>query len=190
MDPIALKSQHKQQIIFDEAVQMFESRCELLSHFCCQCCHMIGMTIQPSCNNESICTTCQASHANREDTIKNLPIWYNENNEVQYQLPKELKCLREGEKLLIQQVAAYVPLLHLKDGQIGSRGHVCFFVQDISSICNVLPRLPNNVHFVKVVKKYLQESEQVSSERVVIRKQVVLDALRWLKQYDVKYAHI
>ena len=109
MDPIVLKNQHKQEIIFDEAAQMFESRCELLSHFCCQCCHMIGMTIRPSRNNESICTTCQASHANREDMIKNLPIWYDKKGAVQFHLPDELKCLREGEKLLIQQVAVYVP---------------------------------------------------------------------------------
>ena len=92
MDPIALKSQHKQQIIFDEAVQMCESKCQSLSHFCCQCCQMTGMTIRPSCKNKFICTTCQASHANRENTIKNPLIWYNENNDVQYHLPKQLKC--------------------------------------------------------------------------------------------------
>ena len=70
----------------------------------------------------------------------------------EFPITDELKCLMEGEKLLIQQVAAYVPLLHLQNGQIGSRGHVCSFVQDISSICTVLPRLPDDVHFVKVVK--------------------------------------
>ena len=99
MDHIVLKNQQKQQMIFDEAVQMIEFTCQSLSHFCCQCCQMTGMTIRPSWKNGSICTTCQASHANRKDMIKNLPIWYNENNEVQYELPKQLKCLREGEKL-------------------------------------------------------------------------------------------
>ena len=87
---------------------------------------------------------------------KDLPIWYDKEGNVQYYLPPELTCLQEGEKLLIQQVAVYVPLLHLKDGQIGSRGHVCSFVQDISSICTILLRLFNDVQFVKVVKKYLQ----------------------------------
>ena len=85
---------------------------------------------------------------------KNLPVWYNKDI-VQYHLPEQLQCLREGEKLLIQQVAAYVPLLHLKDGQIESIGHVCSFVQEISSICAVLPRLPDDDKFVKVVKKCL-----------------------------------
>ena len=50
---------------------------------------------------------------------EDLPIWYDKEGIVQFLLPEELKCLREGEKLLIQQVAAYVPLLHLRDGQIG-----------------------------------------------------------------------
>ena len=84
---------------------------------------------------------------------------------MQYHLPKQLKCLHECEKLLIQQVAVYVPLLHLQDDQIGSRGHVCSFVQDISSIYTVVSRLPDDVHFVKVVKKYLQEGGQISSNK-------------------------
>ena len=103
---------------------------------------------------------------------KNLPIWYNKDRVVQYYLPEELQCLQEGEKLLIQQVAAYVPLLHLKDGQIGSIGHVCSFVQDRSSICTVLPRLPDDVQFVKVVKKYLQEGGEVGSKMFVVRKRL------------------
>ena len=146
--------QSNQLLIFDNAVQLFESRCQALSHFCCQNCQMTGISIRPSKRNGSICTMCQASKAKMENVNENLPIWYDKKGKVQYHLPEQLKTLHEGEKLLIQQVAAYVPLLPLKDGQIGSRGHVCSFVQDISSICTVLPRLPNDVQFVKVVKKY------------------------------------
>ena len=143
--PSTLKNPSNQQLNFDEAVQLFERQCESLSHFCCQNCHMTGIIIRPSYKEESLCKMCQASHTNKENMNKNLPIWYDKKGIVQYHLPEELQCLREGEKLLIQQVAAYVPLLHLKDGQIGSRGHVCSFVQDISSICTVLPRLPDDV---------------------------------------------
>ncbi len=138
--------------VFTDVVQEFESKCQALSHFCCQCCQMTGITIKSSHKNGALCTTCQGNKTRNENKIKDLPIWFDKNGLVQYHLPKELQNLREGEKLLIQQVSAYVPLLHLKDGQIGSRGHVCSFVQDISSICTVLPRLPNDVHFIKVVK--------------------------------------
>ena len=175
---------------FDRVVQEFESKCQDISPFYCQCCQMIGIAIKPSHKNESLCTTCQANKAWNENKIKDLPIWFDKHGIVQYHLPKELQNLREGEKLLIQQVSAYVPLLHLKDGQIGSKGHVCSFVQDISSICTVLPRLPNDVHFIKVVKKYIQDGGEVASKMFTIRKNAVLDALRWLKEHNIEYANI
>src|SRR5688500_17286226 len=151
---------------------------------------MTGITIRQSSKNEILFTTCHASHENKEFTNNDLPIWYDKNKIVQFHLPQELKCLREGEKLLIQQVAAYVPLLHLRDGQIGSRGHVCSFVQDITSICTVLPRLPDDVQFVKVVKKYLQDGGEIASKTFLVRKKVVLDALKWLKEYNMEYKNI
>ena len=175
---------------FQNAVQEFETKCQAISHFYCQSCQRIGITIKQSHKNESLCTLCQGSKSKNENRIEDFPIWFDKHGLVQYHLPKELQNLREGEKLLIQQVSAYVPLLHLKDGQIGSRGHVCSFVQDISSICTVLPRLPNDVHFIKVVKKYLQEGGEVVSKMFSIRKDSVLDALRWLKEHNLEYTNI
>ena len=92
--------------VFTDAVQEFESKCQALSHFCCQCCQMTGITIKPSKTNGTLCTTCQGSKTRKENKIKNLPIWFDKNGMVQYHLPKELQNLREGEKLLIQQVSA------------------------------------------------------------------------------------
>ena len=189
-DNTAYKSPSSQSIIFEEAVKSFEDQCQSIKHFCCQNCQMTGISLKPSQRNPLICSTCQASGTNGQDKVKDLPIWYDEKKNVQFYLPDELKCLREGEKLLIQQVAAYVPLQHLQSGQIGSRGHVCSFVQDISSICTVLPRLPDDVQFVKVVKKYLQEGGQIGSKMFVVRKKAVLDALKWLKKYNVEYSNI
>ena len=124
-DDVTPEDESQHLSFFDKAVLLFESRCQALSHFCCQSCQMTGITIKQSFNNKFLCTKCQASHTNKENNIKDLPIWYDKNEIPQYYLPEQLQSLREGEKLLIQQVAAYVPLLHLKDGQIGSRGHVC-----------------------------------------------------------------
>ena len=83
-----------------------------------------------------------------------LPVWYDEAGQVQYHVPPQLSCLREGEKLLIQQVAVYVPLHHLMYGQIGCRGHIVSFPQNISSVCKTLPRLPSNVSTVRVIKRF------------------------------------
>jgi hypothetical protein len=151
---------------------------------------MTGITMMPSHKNDLLCTLCQASCTKKEKMEKDLPIWYDKKGIVQYNLPPQLKSLREGEKLLIQQVSAYVPLLHLKNGQIGSRGHVCSFVQDISSICTVLPRLPDDIHFIKVVKNYLQEGGERASKTFTVRKHAVLHALEWLKEYNVEYSNI
>ena len=57
-------------------------------------------------------------------------------------------------------------------------------------ICTTLPRLPDDVHFIKVVKKYLREGGEVASKSFTVRKQVVLDALKWLKEYNVEYKNI
>ena len=184
------EDQSNKMSIFGNAVKEFESKCEALSNFCCQACQKTGISIKQSCYNNQICTMCYASYTNKEQLEKELPIWYDKAGAVQYNLPPQLTCLQEGEKLLIQQVAAYVPLLHLKSGQIGSRGHVCSFVQDLSSVCKILPRLPNDVHFVKVVKKYLQECGEVASKTFTVRKQVVLEALEWLKENNVEYKDI
>jgi tRNA1(Val) A37 N6-methylase TrmN6 len=43
---------------------------------------------------------------------------------------------------------------------------------------------------VKVVKKYLQEGGEISSKMFVVRKKSVLDALEWLKKYNVEYSNI
>jgi hypothetical protein len=74
---------------------------------------MTGISIKQSFRIKFLCPTCQASQATEENMKKELPIWLDKEGIVQYNLPEQLKCLREGEKLLIQQVAVYVPLLHL-----------------------------------------------------------------------------
>jgi hypothetical protein len=190
VENVTPNNQTNKKCIFEEVLQEFESKCQCISHFCCQSCYKTGISIKPSCINKQICTTCQAQKTSKERMEKDLPIWYDKNNIVQYQLPSELKCLCEGEKLLLQQVSPYVPLLHLKDGQIGSRGHVCSFAQDITEPCSVLPRLPDDVQFVKVVKQYHEEGGKIASKSFTIRKKAVLDALKWLKQYNVEYKHI
>ena len=162
------------KLIFEEAVQEFESKCQALSHFCFQSCQMTGITMRPSHKNGLLCTTCQASCTNKEKIEKDLPIWYDKNKIVQYNLPEQLNCLREGEKLLIQQISAYVPLLHLKNGQIGSRGHVCSFVQDISSICTKLPRLPDDIQFIKVVKNIYKKVVKLLVKHLPLEKKLFL----------------
>ena len=151
---------------------------------------MTGIAIKQSQINKKLCTTCHRSKLNQEDMDKYLPVWYDKKGKVQYQLSLQLQGLHEGEKLMLQQVSPYVPLIHLKDCQIGSRGHVCSFVQEISEICTVLPRLPDDIQFVKVVKQFHKEGGEIGSKTFTIRKKAVLDALKWLKEYNIDYKDI
>jgi hypothetical protein len=70
-----------------------------------------------------------------------------------YNAPKELQNLTIAEKLLIQRVSPLVPVIHIRNGILGSRGHIVSFFQDISSIAKVLPRLHSEVQVVKVIRE-------------------------------------
>ena len=122
-----------------------------------------------------------------------MPIWYEDSSNKQkarFDLPSELSNLREGEKLLLQQISCYVPLQHLKQGQIGSKGHVCCFEQTIDEVCTILPRLPKDVKIVRVIKKYRKEGAEIGKKTFCIRRTVVLNALYWLKKHNIEYADI
>jgi hypothetical protein len=44
-----------------------------------------------------------------------------------FDLPKELAHLTMAEKLLIQRVSPLVPVIHIKNGILGVRGHIVSF---------------------------------------------------------------
>jgi hypothetical protein len=49
------------------------------------------------------------------------------NNIIKYTLPSELQHLTLAEKLLIQHISPLVPVVHIKNGILGTRGHVVSF---------------------------------------------------------------
>ena len=98
-----------------------------------------------------------------------LPTW-NDGNIERYDIPLELQNLREGEKLLIQKVSVYVPLLHLQYGQLGIKGHVCCFPQDVQEVCTVLPCLPKQLTIVKVVQRYKKQEYLAMVEMISVQK--------------------
>jgi hypothetical protein len=136
------------------------------------------------------CQDCLGQNNWSIDARKMLPVWIDEQNHLQYHVPPQLSCLREGEKLLIQQVSVYVPLHHLMYGQIGCRGHIVSFPQDVTSVYRTLPRLPEDVLVVRVIKRFKLGDGEVSSKSFKIRKHIVLSALIWLKRFNVQYKDI
>ncbi len=106
-------------------------------------------------------------------------------------MPTELEDLSDAEKMLIQRVSPFIPLYHIKNETFGIKVHVCSFPQEISSICQKLPRLPSDVTVVKLVHTFQREISGDMCNRVFkVRKQKVLTALHWLKKYHKGYSDI
>ena len=76
-----------------------------------------------------------------------------------------------------------VPLHHIRNGTLGIKGHVFSFVQDISEVATVLPRLPSNVKAVKMIRTYTGSDGKPTTKTFVINRKRVLRALRWLIRY-------
>ena len=116
-----------------------------------------------------------------------LPVWFDENHQVQYHVPQELQNLRLGEQLLIQRLSCFVPIVHIKHGIMGLHGNCVCFRQDIVDICNILPRTRANA--IKIIRSY-NNKDLVGIQNIdvfMIRKDIVLRALKWLKKFHKWY---
>ena len=176
---------------FVEQVCNFEKEMFNIHPKHCKICHQRRLNLQMA--KKDICSRCNRekseehkfSHGNSA-----LPTWIDSDGNVRYSIPMELSELTLAEKLLIQKVSPLIPVIHIKNGTLGSRGHVVSFFQDISGICNELPRLPNNVTMVKVVRQSLSNDGEAIRKAFMVNRLKVLKALQWLKKYNVLYKDI
>jgi hypothetical protein len=104
-----------------------------------------------------------------------------------YHVPNELSCLQEGEKLLIQMVSPCVPFIHIKNGTLGIKGHVCSSPQRVQDLYTTLPRLPSSATFVKMIRSFKGEEGKFGVKSFFVRQTAVLHALNWLKKYNQIY---
>jgi hypothetical protein len=54
-------------------------------------------------------------------------------------------------------VSPYVPFLHIKNGTLGIKGHICSFPQRVQDLYSTLPMLQNSATFVKMVRSFKGE---------------------------------
>jgi hypothetical protein len=178
----------------DSITREFEKQIQDLHFVKCDICKSVSLYLnikQQDENGNNICTECFKSKLmTKPESDRGLPVWIDDNQDIHYELPLELTVLTEGEKLLIQQVSAYIPLHHLKFGQIGAKGHSCAFPQYVQDICDILPRLPSDVTLLKVLRNYKNKDQTISTKSFKIRRYVVLAALHWLKNHNREYNNI
>ena len=172
-----------------EHILRFEQSMWMTDVTCCSICNKTRLTkhVDLSQNQKYVCSTCN-NKKQPTYTVENImqPVWYLD-GVAQYVAPKELLDLTIGEQLLIQIIAPFVPIVHIKNGVLGSRGHTCSFMQEVSELCHVLPRQPSNVTALKFIRHYKSSTGDVKSRIYSIRKSNVMGALQWLVKYHVVY---
>lgn len=168
--------------------QKFEATMLQLSYKKCDVCHQRRLKILVT---DGICSRCRSQkgkytfcHGN-----KTLPTWV-KNNMIKYSVPPELQNLTIAEKLLIQRISPLIPVIHIKNGSVGSRGHVVSFFQDISGICNELPKLPTDVSVVKILRSGITAEGENVSRTLTVNRNKVISALKWLKLHNPLYSDI
>lgn len=181
------KASYREQKILDSSFR-FEYRMANIDHSVCASCFesRIGMR---TTSKESICNKCQdksrKSAYNSVNTM--LPTWTDENGVTQYHVPSELEGLSIAEILLIQRVSPLVPLVHIKNGTLGIKGHVCSFLQDVNEVATRLPKLPSEVKAVKMIRSYKGNSGVDNVKVFVVNRDRVMRALFWLTRHHRDY---
>lgn len=163
----------------------YEQKIMSLSNMKCYYCHAIFLNYNNG-RKKFICQSCLNCHKNNNSTWT-APHWIDGKHIIHDDIPKELQDLRLGEQLLIQKASPYIPVVHIRNGTLGIHGHCISFPQDISSVCNSLPHI--NCKIVRYIRHFGTQSEGKSSnyDAFLIRKWKVMDALSWLKKYNILY---
>lgn len=178
---------YHEQVVLDSLLR-FESRMSSLEHSVCTSCFECSIDM-PLRAKDSVCNRCCRSDDKGSCTEENimLPTWEDDNGVTRYDVPDELSSLTVAELLLIQRVSPLVPLVHIRNGTLGIKGHVCSFLQDINGFASKLPRLPKDITAVKVVRSYKGSDGIDAVKTYTVRRLKVMRALQWLVKYHKDY---
>jgi hypothetical protein len=191
------------QICVKEQILKFEHYLANLNVLKCSVCMECSIEEKPIVDESKY--TCSACTRRRDPNFfldNNLhPVWYlvdEEGNYIkdskgckipQYNVPKELSELSIGEKLLIRRCANMVPSVHIRSGIFGLKGHCVTFPQDITNMCDELPqRSESVVTFIRQIGN--KDTSGGYPEMLKVKKNNVIEALRWLKKHNPFYKHI
>ena len=109
----------------------------------------------------NVCTDCYDNLGKYTTDNLVIPYWIDDGGNIRTDVPMELESLKFAEKQLIALAKSHMNLVHLKNGTLGSTGHVVALEQDISEISTELPRLPSDVKIVKIMRKGMNRKQEV-----------------------------
>ena len=174
-----------------ESIMRFESRMMRLHHKVCLSCNECSLNMKV--NQREICSRCADKRTNDNYTRENamIPSWFDDDLTEHLEIPPELECLTIAEKLLIQRVSPLVPIHHIKNGILGVKGHVCSFMQNIEDVASSLPKLPQQVKAIRMIRTHVDNEGLPVTTMYLVNRQRVMNALSWLVKHhkDYKQAH-
>ena len=101
-------------------------------------------------------------------------------------VPEALSDLSIVEQQLISKISPAIHLHMLKHGGLAAKGHCITFPQAIDEPAHVLPKLPEDVHIIKVRRKGRNDT----SKDFRVRRYAVQNALMWLKENNPAFQDI
>ena len=127
----------------------FEAQTAGIVHSFCRCCCSVRLV---PVKKTGVCVKCSLlpSPTYYHDKAC-LPVWWERGN-PRFALPRCLSDLTHAEKMVIQRISPFVPLMHIKLGVFGLSGHCVAFEQNIDEFVSVLPRKRDDVSFLKVLQ--------------------------------------
>ena len=210
IDGCADSGSTERDLLFTEKTIEFEDTVSALKVRFCSCCrenHIREVRTVACATKEYICSSCSKKDVEKDHYLRyNLqPIWYERvegtsdhknlkrdsegNPIVRYDQPKELTSLTMAEQLLIRRCSPFIPAIHLHSGYMAIDGHGVAFEQKIEEMCNELPQTKaSTLTFIREMGNKNTHDVHITSLRV--RKQKVLNALRWLQLHHVDYHDI
>ena len=90
----------------------FEKTCSNIRHKVCERCMSVGLRLK--IGRSGLCESCVSNDPDYLASSNALPVWYDDENNVHYELPSELVDLTVAEKLLIQLVSVCSCLRNLQ----------------------------------------------------------------------------
>jgi hypothetical protein len=188
------KKSEKRQLL---VILQFEFKMYSVKQQKCSICQTKTLGHLFDSQNSQLCVKCQnlkfKSHKEKVDSyIENnmLPIWYDEQGVIHYELPEQLIGLTHGEKMLLQRVAVTCPIIHIHQGAFGIKGHTCCFRKESVAKCDTLPRVKADLICMIKETRGMRGIDDVKRTYLHVRRKKVLAALHWLKKHHRGYKDV
>ena len=138
------------------------------------------------------CPRCKRKNLNEQHFIQHniQPIWYDENQNVQYHVPKQLTGLTIYEELLIQKASPYIPVINVYNGSLGLKGHCIVFERESQGDISKLPRCESEIVCFNRQYGTKECGHEMKQMTMTAKKTVVLNALTFLKTNNKVYYEI